>query len=164
MARVDVLIEAGDWAELPNCRLLIRKAVRAVFAAEKARKEASIALLLTDNQGIQRLNAQFRQLDKPTNVLSFPAAPNQSMALARELFFLGDLALGYQTCAAEARAERKTLGDHLSHLVVHGVLHLMGYDHVADAEAEQMEMRERFILAKLGIADPYAGAEGGATE
>ncbi len=113
---------------------------------------------------MQRLNSTFRGKDKPTNVLSFPAPPMPPGAGDADSLFLGDLALGYETCAAEALAEEKSLGDHLAHLVVHGVLHLMGYDHETEAEAEEMEGRERAILASLGIADPYAGAEGGATE
>jgi probable rRNA maturation factor len=161
---IDIVNEAGDWTRVPGHRAVLRKAARAALAHEKARKDGAIAILLTDNEGICRLNQQFRGLNKPTNVLSFPAMPNQSMALARELPFLGDLALGYEICRSEAEAEGKSLVDHLSHLVVHGVLHLMGYDHEADAEAEVMEARERSILSRLGIADPYAGAEGGATE
>jgi probable rRNA maturation factor len=108
---------------------------------------------------MRRLNASFRGKDKPTNVLSFPAAPPPPGMKGTESLFLGDLALGYETCAAEALAEGKSLRDHLSHLVVHGLLHLLGYDHETGVEAERMEGRERAILAALGIADPYSGAE-----
>ena len=105
-------------------------------------------ILLTDDETVRDLNARFRGKDKPTNVLSFPAPEN-----ARP--HLGDIVLAYGVCADEAREQGKPFGDHLSHLVVHGVLHLMGYDHEADDEAEAMEAKERTLLAALGFPDPY---------
>lgn len=163
VADIDVIIEAAGWENLPEAERLAERAGRAAIAAENGPKPASVAVLLTDDAAMQQLNGQFRGKDKPTNVLSFPAPALPAVAGGAESLFLGDVALGYETCAAEALAEGKSLGDHLSHLVVHGVLHLMGYDHETDAEAEAMEARETAILASLGIADPYAGAEGGAT-
>ncbi len=163
VADIEVIFEAEGWDTLPEAEAIARRAGLAALAAEDADPISAVAILLTDDAAMQRLNATFRGKDKPTNVLSFPAPTMPAGAGDAESLFLGDLALGYETCAAEALAEEKSLGDHLAHLVVHGVLHLMGYDHETEAEAEEMEGRERVILASLGIADPYAGAEGGAT-
>jgi len=116
-----------------------------------------ITVLLTDDASVRTLNADFRGKDGPTNVLSFPAAES-----ARP--HLGDIALAYGVCAREAGAQGKPLADHLMHLTVHGVLHLLGYDHQTDAEAEAMEGIERAILSKLGVPDPYAPPGDGVTE
>nr|WP_209282475.1 rRNA maturation RNase YbeY [Brevundimonas alba] len=110
--------------------------------------EGDVVVLLTDDAAVQDLNARFRDKDRPTNVLSFPAAESATP-------HLGDLVLAYGVCAAEAQAQGKSLADHLSHLTVHGVLHLLGRDHVDEGEAEEMEAEERSILATLGVADPY---------
>ncbi len=99
------------------------------------------------------LNARFRDQDKATNVLSFPAPPNPED-------HLGDIALAYGVCAREAAEQGKPIGRHLQHLVVHGVLHLLGYDHMSDDEAKVMEDLERALLAGLGVPDPYAAGEG----
>jgi probable rRNA maturation factor len=163
VAEIEILIEAEGWEKLPEAEPLARRAGLAAIVSEGGNPLASVAVLLTDDAAMQRLNAHFRGRNKPTNVLSFPAPAMPSGAGDAESLFLGDLALGYETCAAEAMADGKSLGDHLSHLVVHGVLHLMGHDHETEAEADEMEDRERAILASLGISDPYAGAEGGAT-
>ena len=101
------------------------------------------------HEAVRELNARFRDKDRPTNVLSFPAPESAAP-------HLGDIVLAYGVCASEAQAQGKTLSDHLSHLVVHGVLHLLGRDHEDDAEAEEMEAEEREILAELGVSDPYA--------
>jgi probable rRNA maturation factor len=108
-----------------------------------------VTVLLTDDETVRDLNARFRGKDQPTNVLSFPAPES-----ARP--HLGDVALAFGVCASEAAAQGKTISDHLSHLTVHGVLHLLGYDHEADDEAEIMEDMERAILNRLGVSDPYA--------
>jgi probable rRNA maturation factor len=105
-------------------------------------------VLLTDDAAVQALNRDHRNQDKPTNVLSFPAAPSAAP-------HLGDVALAFGTCAREAAEQGKSLADHLTHLVAHGVLHLLGWDHMTEAEAEAMETREREILARLGTPDPY---------
>ena len=114
-----------------------------------------VTILLTDDATVRDLNARFRGKDYDTNVLSFPAAPQPGQAGPPPL---GDLALAFGVCAAEAAAQGKTLADHLRHLIVHGALHLLGHDHEDDSEAEAMEGLEREILAGLGVADPY-GAE-----
>ncbi len=117
----------------------------------------AITVLLTDDAAVQQLNADFRGKDASTNVLSFPAAES-----ARP--HLGDIALAYGVCAREAEAQGKPLAHHLMHLTVHGVLHLLGYDHESDAEAEAMEGIERAILSELGVPDPYAHPGHGVTE
>ena len=118
-------------------------------AASAGTSGLEVTILLTDDEAVRDLNARFRGKDGSTNVLSFPAPD-----FARP--HLGDLALAYGVCAQEASAQGKTLADHLSHLTVHGVLHLLGYDHEAEEEAEQMEAMERRILEQLGVRDPYA--------
>jgi probable rRNA maturation factor len=110
--------------------------------------EGDVVVLLTDDAAIHDLNLRFRDRDRPTNVLSFPAAESAAP-------HLGDLVLALGVCAAEAAAQGKSLADHLTHLTVHGVLHLLGRDHVDEVEAEAMEAEERTLLASLGVADPY---------
>lgn len=112
-----------------------------------------VTVLLTDDETVRDLNARFRGKDNPTNVLSFPAPQNPER-------HLGDVALAYGVCVREAAEQGKPLAHHLQHLVAHGVLHLVGYDHETDAEAEQMEGLERVILAELGVPDPYAAEQG----
>ncbi len=108
-----------------------------------------VAVLLTSDEAVAELNQRFRGKTGPTNVLSFPASANPEN-------HLGDIALAYGVCAREAAEQGKSLEQHLSHLVVHGVLHLLGYDHETDGEAEAMEALERSILESLGVPDPYA--------
>ena len=113
-----------------------------------------LVVLLTDDAAVRDLNARFRGKDAPTNVLSFPAPANPEG-------HLGDVALAFGVCTREAAEQGKALGRHLQHLVVHGVLHLLGYDHMSDDEAEAMEGLERIVLAGLGAPDPYqTGPEG----
>lgn len=144
----DVEIEDAAWTEaLPDAEALVLAAAEATLASEGAVGEG-VTLLLTDDATIGDLNRRFRQRDQPTNVLSFPAPQNPER-------FLGDIALAYGVCAREAREQGKPLKHHLQHLVAHGVLHLLGYDHVSDAQADEMENLERAVLAGLGIPDPY---------
>ena len=150
---IEVEIDSDDWtAALPEAAAVVERAARAALGTV----EGDVVVLLADDAAVQDLNQRFRDKDRPTNVLSFPAAESAFP-------HLGDVVLGYAYCAAEAEAQGKTLSDHLSHLVVHGVLHLLGRDHEDDAEAEEMEAEEREILAELGVADPYV-AENGAIE
>jgi probable rRNA maturation factor len=150
---IDIEIEAAAWTEAqPDAEDLVRGAAEAVLAMERL-SDRNLVVLLTDDVAVQALNARFRGQDQPTNVLSFPAPPNPEQ-------HLGDVALAYQTCAREAAEQGKALGAHLQHLVAHGVLHLLGYDHMSDPEAEEMEGLERVILASLGVSDPYAAGEG----
>ena len=120
---------------------------------------AEISVRLTDDAEVQALNRDYRHKDKPTNVLSFPMiAPDLLNAVANtddSEVLVGDIVLAHDTCAAEATAKGISLRDHATHLIVHGTLHLLGYDHQDRAEAEAMEQIERDVLATLGIADPY---------
>jgi len=142
---IEVEIEDEAWtAALPDAAARVEWAATAALGAI----DGDVVVLLTDDAAVQELNARFRDKDRPTNVLSFPAAESAAP-------HLGDLVLAFGVCAAEARAQGKALADHLSHLTVHGVLHLLGRDHEAEAEAEAMEAEERAILASLGVADPY---------
>jgi len=153
---IDIEIAAEGWTSaLPDAEALARAAAEATFAV-LARQDGAldgVAILLADDSTVQELNARFRGQDKPTNVLSFPAAENPEG-------HLGDVVLALEVCAREAAEQGKPLGWHLQHLVAHGVLHLVGYDHMDDAEAEEMEGLERVILAGLGAPDPYAPPQG----
>ena len=134
-----------DWeAALPEATKLARIAGEAALD-----REGEVAIVLTGDAEVHALNQRFRNKDNPTNVLSFPAAENPEG-------HLGDIALAYGVCVREAAEQGKTLAAHLQHLVAHGVLHLVGFDHETEAEAEAMEARERVILAGLGVSDPYA--------
>ena len=145
---IDVEIEDGAWTKaLPDAVQAVVEAAEATLAAAQ-QGTFDITVLLTDNDAVHALNAQYRGKDGPTNVLSFPAAET-----ARP--HLGDICLAYGVCAHEAKAQRKKLHAHLAHLTAHGVLHLLGYDHETEAEAEDMEGLERAILAGLGLPDPY---------
>lgn len=146
---IEVEIEHSAWTDaLPDAEGLAERAALAALVGV----EGDIVVLLTDDATVRDLNARFRDRDMATNVLSFPAA---DMTIPGQPLHLGDLVLAYGVCAAEAEAQGKTLADHLSHLTVHGVLHLLGRDHEAEAEAEAMEAEERSILASLGVGDPY---------
>jgi probable rRNA maturation factor len=145
---IDIEIEDPAWtAALPNAEPLARTAAQATLDSEGASAEG-VTLLLTDDATVRDLNVRFREQDRPTNVLSFPAPTNPE-------HFLGDVALAYGVCAREAAEQGKPLAHHLQHLVAHGVLHLLGYDHIGDDEAEAMEGLERVVLAGLGVPDPY---------
>jgi len=146
---IDVIVESALWDALPQAEQTIRNALAQALAALNGRTDAELAVLLTDDAAVRRLNATWRGLDKPTNVLSFPAAETPDSR------HLGDIAIAFETTAREAKDEGKPLAHHLAHLAVHGLLHLVGYDHESDAEAETMEQLERDILARLNVPDPY---------
>lgn len=150
---IDVEVEDAAWdAALPDAARLALAAAAAALDSEGADGEG-VTLLLADDATVRELNGRFRQKDAATNVLSFPAPHNPEK-------HLGDLALAFGVCEREAREQGKPLAAHLQHLVVHGVLHLLGYDHMTDEEADAMEGLERVILAGLGVPDPYAAGEG----
>ncbi|MBR0871538.1 rRNA maturation RNase YbeY [Bradyrhizobium tropiciagri] len=154
----EVLVTATCWQAEPNADAVIHRAIEA--AAEVADADvgdAELAIMLTDDAGIRTLNANWRNIDKPTNVLSFPALqPTGDGSDDDAPRMLGDIAIAYETTRREADEEAKPFDHHLSHLAVHGFLHLIGYDHENDADAEDMESLERKILETLGIPDPYA--------
>jgi probable rRNA maturation factor len=148
---------------LPRRRAICRAAALAALAAAPAgwaanSVAAELSIVLGDDALLRRLNRQWRGKDKPTNVLSFPAHDAASRGAASPAgapLPLGDVILAFGTVAGEAAAQGKTLAGHLAHLVVHGVLHLIGFDHVDDAAATRMEALETEVLAGIGVADPY---------
>jgi probable rRNA maturation factor len=147
---LDIVVEAEPWNA--QAEAAVRRAIEEAATALGADfRNHALAVLLTDDAAIARLNSQWRGLDKPTNVLSFPPAGMPEAGVKP----LGDIAIAYETTAHEAEAEDKPFLHHLSHLAVHGFLHLMGYDHEKDGDAETMERLERVILARLGMPDPY---------
>ena len=143
---VDVLVNSLLWRGHEE---LLSKALAAAAAAEN--KPGTVSLLLGDDASVAELNQQFRNKAGPTNVLSFPPVPGTS-----EPGFLGDIALAAETIVEQAQFQGKKFEHHAAHLVVHGFLHLIGYDHEKPADAEVMERREREILISLGIEDPYS--------
>jgi probable rRNA maturation factor len=153
--KIEIARTSALWRALPAVEKLARRAITAGLATSGVRilDGAEVSVWLADDAQIRALNAQWRGLDKPTNVLSFPAATPLQIETAA---MLGDIVVAFETAEREAAEEGKILADHVVHLVVHGLLHLLGYDHQIAAEADQMEMLETRILAKLGIADPYA--------
>lgn len=152
---------SSAWRALPRARTIARETIAAALAESgfSAPARAEVSLLLTGDEEVRALNARWRGQDKPTNVLSFPAAPPDRLS---ESLTLGDIALAFETLAREAEATGVPLADHYRHLVAHGFLHLIGYDHQMDEEALRMEALETRILARLGVADPYA--DGALTE
>ncbi|MFQ3595561.1 MAG: rRNA maturation RNase YbeY [Sphingomonadaceae bacterium] len=169
MLDLAVEVAAGDWDAAGRPEALAEAAVRAALAGagfagalEAPGLDCEVAVLLTDDAEIQRLNRDYRGLDKPTNILSFPMLGAAEAAAALNAgqgsFLLGDLALAHETVAREAKAQGKPFAHHFQHLLVHGLLHLLGHDHEGDAEAEAMESLEREICAGLGIPDPYETA------
>jgi probable rRNA maturation factor len=150
---LDIMIEGGGWDRLDDVQALAARAAEAALAVTyEASGDYEASVMLTDDAHIQELNRTWRGKDKPTNVLSFPA-PEQPGATGPR--HLGDIALAYETLVRESEDESKELAHHFAHLIVHGVLHLLGYDHEVEAEAEIMEALEVKALATLGIADPY---------
>ena len=154
-------IEIDGWPEAPDWAVLAERAFEAASGVEPALANARLtaSMLFTIDEEVHALNKEWRGKDKPTNVLSFPMLERDDLlALACEgpPEMLGDLALAHETCAREAAEKGIALEDHAAHLIVHGLLHLAGHDHVdSDAQAEAMEALEIAALAKLGIADPY---------
>ncbi|MFT4619069.1 MAG: putative rRNA maturation factor [Sulfitobacter sp.] len=157
---IDVILESGDWHE----KALTGWAEQASDATLQHLGlnpwTCEIALLACDDARIAELNGDFRNKPAATNVLSWPSEERAASAAggtpaAPQDEELGDIALAYETCAAEATAQSKTFEAHITHLLVHGTLHLLGYDHINDQDAALMEALEVEILGKLGIADPY---------
>jgi probable rRNA maturation factor len=154
-ASIEITRLSPAWQALPSAEALILRAVEASLAASAARIRdgAEVGVQLADDAHVRALNLQWRAIDKPTNVLSFPAVEGDRIASAP---MLGDIVLAFETVEREADEEGNSFADHVAHLIVHGFLHLLGFDHQTAAEADRMEAMETRILAKLGIADPYA--------
>ena len=156
---IDIAEPCALWRKrLPDATRLCGEAARAALVgAGDMLESAELSIVLADDALMHALNRQWRGQDKPTNVLSFPVAAATLPPGAPRL--LGDVVLAFETVAAEATAQGKALAHHLRHLVVHGVLHLLGYDHEAAGEAARMEALEVAVLAGLGVPDPYRVAE-----
>ncbi|MEZ5819438.1 MAG: rRNA maturation RNase YbeY [Bradyrhizobium sp.] len=162
LPQTEVLVTAECWQAEPEAEAVIHRAIEAAAEiADADTGDAELAVMLTDDRGIRTLNGNWRGIDKPTNVLSFPALQPVGDVSDDMPRMLGDIAIAYETTRREADEEDKPFDHHLSHLAVHGFLHLVGYDHEKDDDAEAMEALEREILARLGIPDPYAGSGSG---
>ena len=153
---IDITREAGDWARaLPGAEELARCAVEAtVKRVGGVPEHAEVSVLLTDDAHQQVLNRDWRGQDKPTNVLSFPGDDVDGVPKGIPVL-LGDISLAFETTQREAHDQQKSLSDHFCHLVVHGMLHVLGFDHETQDEADEMEPLEIDVLAGLGIASPY---------
>jgi probable rRNA maturation factor len=169
--RLEIVIRSALWRKQRTAQSVVRKAVLAAANAAST-APAELAIVLSHDSAIKALNRDWRGKDTATNVLSFPAAPAGPPAKARRsakktsqktsdksrppIPYIGDIVIAYQTTAREAVAEGKPFRHHLAHLAVHGFLHLLGYDHENDRDAEKMERLERRILRRLAVPDPYA--------
>jgi probable rRNA maturation factor len=151
---IDLALPCPSWRRaLPAVGALARQSAEAALAQSRKRiGRAELSLVLADDATVRALNARWRGKDAPTNVLAFAS---DEPAAAGKPVLLGDIVLAFETVSAEAKTQGKSLGDHLRHLVIHGVLHLLGYGHDAAAPAKRMEALETRILASLGVADPY---------
>ena len=161
---VDLLIESPQWQEDSLAPLAERAAAATLAHLGLTPANHEIALLACDDARIATLNTEFRGKPTPTNVLSWPEqdlatsegqAPVLPSATGPSEGFLGDIAIAYDTCSREAREQNKTFEAHVTHLIVHATLHLLGFDHIRDQDATLMEAIEVSILGKMGIADPY---------
>jgi probable rRNA maturation factor len=159
LPEIDLSLEADGWGDEAELEDLVARAVAAAcrFAAPEILAGSELSVVLADDARVRELNRDWRGKDTPTNVLSFPGGDEDEPPYGP---LLGDLILARETVEREARDLEIPLFDHLAHLVVHGFLHLFGYDHHMDAEAEEMEDMERRVLASLGIADPYRDPPG----
>lgn len=152
---VSIDVEDEAWAALPGLEELAHKAVdAAVKGADPTLTNWHVDVLFASDEAISAINSEWRGKEKPTNVLSFPV-PEDMPFPADEPRPLGDLVMAYGVVSREAEVQGKSLRDHTTHLMVHGTLHLLGYDHETDGEAEEMEALETCILKGLGISDPY---------
>ncbi len=143
---ITILTHDARWKGLAPT---VKRAAEAALAQQKV-KQSAVTIVLVEDAEVQALNRDYRGKNKPTNVLSFPNGEVEEGVRQ-----LGDIILSYDTLAAEAAAQCKLLKHHLTHLTIHGVLHLLGYDHEAEAEANRMEAIEIMLLARMGIANPY---------
>lgn len=168
--QIDIAIEDARWQALDLAALATAAAGATLSRLEVATEACEMSLLACNDAAIAELNADFRDKPGPTNVLSWPArtlaapppgaAPEQPAPDVFGTIALGDIAISYETCAAEADAAGKKLADHVTHLIVHGLLHLLGYDHIRDPDATLMERLEVEILGRLGLDDPYRDTHG----
>jgi probable rRNA maturation factor len=152
---VDVSNEFDRWPDgIPDIESFTTRVIAAALAGSNValQDHVEVSIVYCDDAFIHDLNKQWRSKDTPTNVLSFPLASGAALATTP---MLGDIIISCETVIREAKDEGKTFADHLTHMLVHGALHLVGYDHEIDAEAEAMEALERVVLSQLGVGDPY---------
>ena len=153
---IDIVVESPLWKAQRGVRAVLQRAIGEA-AAMAATSGGELAIVLTDDSAIRALNRDWRGKDQPTNVLSFPApAPARTLpGQPGKVRLIGDIVIAYETVEREARAEQRPFRHHLAHLAVHGFLHLVGHDHVVEAEADAMEALEIAVLARLGVPNPY---------
>ncbi len=166
IAEIEIIIDAPSWRDaLPECESITCQTVQTVLEhLEVSTMAIEVSLVLANDALIQEKNKRYRGKDQPTNVLAFPAMQNplnwlSQMKSTGTPFVIGDIFLAIETIQQEASAQAKPLQDHFSHLIVHGVLHLFGYDHQVDGDAEKMEALEIKILGEMGIKNPYLTGE-----
>jgi len=152
---IDIQMQSPLWNAQPLASQTVREAVDAAAGALST-EGGEVSILLTDDSEIARLNRDWRGIDKPTNVLSFPASSHRTSQGEK---LLGDIVIAYETLEREARDESRDFLHHLTHLAVHGFLHLIGFDHETDARAEEMEGLESSIMMRLNMPDPYVARE-----
>ena len=145
--RVEFVVEAEAWSAHDGLMKTCLNAIEAGLKQIETPRDGAVVILFSDDATVHELNRRFRDKDKPTNVLSFPAPEREG--------YPGDVILAYETCAAEAQAAGVSLIDHAAHLALHGVLHLNGFDHQEEDEAAEMEALETAVLTGLGMQDPY---------
>ena len=160
---IDILIEDDRWQAVDLATLALR--VIPQVLDDQGLDDVELSVLACDDTRIAALNAHFRDKSTPTNVLSWPevdlspdvagTAPHAPTADPGGTISLGDIAISYDTCAREAVAQNKSFVDHVTHLIIHGVLHLLGYDHIRDLDATRMETLEVKLLGSMGVSDPY---------
>lgn len=158
---LEISIAVAAWKRIPRLQAQLEEAAQATLhhLPKRLRFPTTVTLLLTGDAAIKRLNRDFRGMGKPTNVLSFPQFDPTELPKSgkkREPIHIGDIAMGYQYIVVEAKKDHKILINHVIHLLIHGILHLFGYDHGSDAEAAAMEGLEKKIMAALKLPDPYA--------
>jgi len=151
----EIIYKSDAWKEYDNITRVVKDSCYAVISNFDI-KHSEVSVVLADNKFIQKLNKQYRYKDQPTNVLSFPAMDEYNM---EDIEQLGDIIIAFETTIKEAKAQNKEFINHFTHLIVHGLLHLLGYDHIKKEQAEEMEELEKKILLAMGIYDPYEGTD-----
>ncbi len=149
--QIDIQIQSPLWKAQPLAEQTVRDAISAAASALST-ADGEVSIVLTDDLAMAALNRDWRGIDKPTNVLSFPASGHTG---SESSHFLGDIVIAYETLVRECGDENRKFLHHLAHLAVHGFLHLVGYDHETDAQAEEMEELESKIMTRLSMPDPY---------
>jgi probable rRNA maturation factor len=155
---VEIVTISGLWRDAPGIKKRVREAIRASVTASGVvmAPSAEVSVQLSDDSNVRALNARWRGIDRPTNVLSFPAVDAGAIGTSP---LLGDIVVAFETVTGEALEEGKSFADHFSHLIVHGFLHLLGFDHQTAGQAEHMEALEVSALSGLGIANPYVATD-----